>query len=244
MMDRVLVATTICGYKAKDDEVLDWLDVAEEMVDISRDSTYVVEFFASIEIGQGFDDYFGPILQRLKDLNGTWWTFSLGDREAKISTHNRLAHICTGRNIIHEYAARVGHEHVLFLDSDTRVPADTIDRLLELQWPIVGGNVPTYCLQGPKIQLEGWDPSWDVQNHWNTAGLLMVNAELIRKLRWRSDGVAGMSDDPCFAADALALGYPTYVRHDLVGRHHRPNLPPLEQRDHDLRVLTKPWELS
>jgi hypothetical protein len=60
---------------------------------------------------------------------------------------------------------------------------------------------------------------------------------LFRKLRWRSDPDENLTDDPCWHQDALALGVPTYVRKDVVGRHHPESIGPIEGRGHDMTVV-------
>jgi hypothetical protein len=70
-----------------------------------------------------------------------------------------------------------------------------------------------------------------VQSHMNTAGFLLIAREVFRRLRWRFDLEAGLTDDPCYYRDAKELlGVPTYVRKDVIGRHWPEAIPPLEDR--------------
>jgi hypothetical protein len=170
--------------------------------------------------------------------------------------------ICAGRNLAHEWFNRhPGRwEGILFVDTDVEPPEDAPERLLEVDRPLVGFHVPTYCLDGPRVE-GGWDePQWwwrmgdsgvtmfrsdrpwfpegaDVREHWNTAGALLVRDEPARRLRWRYDFSLGQTDDPCFQADAVALGYgQTWVRHDVVGQHHPGTIAGLESRGLDLSL--------
>lgn len=241
-MPSIVVGTTVPTFKAISNEATQWLNSAEAMIQDALACGYSsVHFFAAIEHdGRGLKP-FNALLGRLAELGkkegatGTYWTFSICDHSLVIDDHNRLLRICTGRNMIHEFALRSGEvSHILFLDSDMSVPNDTISKLKEMNYPIVGGNVPAYCMTGDRVE----EYPFKVEKHWNTAGFLMVDREVFRRIRWRADmhpGGAACSDDPCFANDVQeVLGYPTHVRKDLIGTH-RP-LIPLNQRGHDLKL--------
>jgi hypothetical protein len=223
----IVVGTTCAPYKVDGSE-LNWLLHADEFVD--RDPQ--TRFFAALELVPGRDPaLYGRLRTRLATLAGTAWTFSLDDGERELTSGNRLTRICLGRNLIAEFAARTTASHVLFLDSDLQVPGDAIEKLLELNAPIAGGDVPSYCLHGPTVA--GYD--FPVERHWNTAGFLLVRRDVFTRVRWRHDPDHGLTDDPCYAADAVALGFDeTLVRKDLIG-HHVP-LIPMEERGHDRRL--------
>ena len=229
MPTHVLVAATIPAYKAADSdpgESLAWLDTADAMV---RQSHYPVDFFASLELDARGLSVFDQVTKQLMSLSGQWWTFSIDNGAHQISSSDRLPRICAGRNLIIEYALRQPYSHILFLDSDLRVPDDSVDRLLDLDRPMVGGVVPAYCQSGPVV----YPPN--VQEHWNTAGFLLVRRDVWRIARWGIDPDAGMTDDPHFARTAELLGFgKTWVDHDLKGIH-KP-LVPVEHRGHDLKV--------
>lgn len=223
----IVVGTTLAPYKLDGSE-LNWLENGEEFLD--RDPR--THFFAALELlpSRG-TAVFARLLTRLNAFGGTAWTFALDDDERKLTSANRLTRICMGRNLVIEYALRVQASHILFLDSDLRVPGDSIEKLLELDAPIAGGDVPAYCLHGPPALTRYAFP---VERHWNTAGFLLVRREVFACVRWRHEffGGTGRTDDPCYAADAEALGFgETLVRKDLVGRHVP--LIPMERRGHD-----------
>lgn len=228
----IVVGATTTSWKCDGTE-LGWLTHAEEMIG------YDCRFFAALEQDARGDAPFANLLDRLGE--NEHWTYRYDDNATEINASNRIARICAGRNMVTEYAVREGAEWVLFLDTDLTPDADCIPKLLEVDWPIVGGDVPSYCLGGPdlthhpaKVWLEGgmvWPRAhrasfqnppefgYPVQQHWTTAGFLLVHRQLFRKLRWRCDPDAGMTDDPCYAADAWAMGWPTLVRKDVIGRH-------------------------
>jgi hypothetical protein len=241
-MSSLVVGTTVPTFKAVAGEDTQWLESAERLVENARSCGFsTVHFFAAIEHDGRQLKPFARLLARMKAVGGidgataTYWTFSICDHSLTIDDHNRLIRICTGRNLIHEFALRSGEvTHALFLDSDMTVPGDSVSKLKEMDYPIVGGNVPSYCMTGERVRSY----PYKVEAHWNTAGFLMANREILRRIRWRADmhpGGAGCSDDPCFAADVReVLGYETHVRKDLVGVH-KP-LVPLNKRGHDLKL--------
>lgn len=242
-MPELVIGSTVPTFKAVSGEATQWLENAEALVEDAVSCGFSrVHFFVAIEHdGRGIEPFAALVKRivaanRLKQATATYWTFSLCDHSAKLDQHNRLFRICTGRNLIHEFALRSGDvSHVLFLDSDLLVPNDSVSKLLEMDHPIVGGSVPAYCMSGDRVKTY----PFKVEAHWNTAGFLMVNREIVRRIRWRADmhpGGAGCSDDPCFANDVKEIfGYDTHVRKDLIGTH-KP-LIELERRGHDLRLI-------
>lgn len=228
----ILVGSTIPAYKMDDPANWGaWLANADAISESHPDG---VKYFATLETDARGLAPFTPLLARLKEIGGVYWTFSIDDGADLITTDNRLVRICTGRNLITEHAVREGVSHVLFVDADMSIPDDSIPKMLELEWPIVGGFVPTYTAiyAGPQIH----EYPFEVHEHANTAGFLLVDRVLYRKLRWRVDVPAGLTDDPCYHADAFELGYPTRVRYDLIGKHVTSVTYAVEQRGHDLRI--------
>lgn len=229
----ILVATTTIAYKCDGTE-LSWLKNLQDYPD--------VKYFASLQIDSRGLEPFAKLITRLGEIDGDWWQFSYDDGSSHITGNNRVQRICAGRNMISDYGVRPNAESyepfewILFVDSDMEIPSDSIKKLLEINWPIVGGEVPPYALSGPEVERhqariwledgavwpkEGWKQpfGFPVQQHWNTAGFLMVHRSLFRRLRWRVDPDAGMTDDPAYAWDALQMGWPTLVRKDLIGQH-------------------------
>lgn len=218
----IVVAATCAPWKAYEHTELDWLTNAAEMLDDEQD----VRFFAALE-GDPQDEAWRRLRAELAPLPHDIWTFQIDDGEQSITSGNRLIRICTGRNLATEYAIRAGASHLLFADTDIVIPGDAIPRLLEVDVPIVGGEVPSYCLPG--IPAAHFPFPVEVRQ-FNTAGFLLVRRDVFRRLRWRWDQDAGMTDDPCYAADALDCGWPTHVRTDVIARHNPECLVPVEDR--------------
>jgi hypothetical protein len=139
---------------------------------------------------------------------------------------------------------------MLFLAADCEPPPDAVPRLLEVGWPIVGGHVSTYCLDGPQAHRPecyvsgracctcGWQ-AMDVRQHMPTAAFVLLERQAFKQLKWRWDSDEGLSDDPALYRDArvlLRLDPPAVVRHDVIGRHYPDSVPAIEERGHDREV--------
>lgn len=236
----IVVGATMTGFATSDPRLCtSWLKTAVELWLNAKDAGHDAMFFAAVEVdARGvapFAELETTLLRlRCQGIPVEMWTYSYDDGRSEVTTANRLAHICAGRNIITDYACGIGASHILFLDADMRPPGDAIPKLLELNHSLVGGEVPTYGLTGPTIEHY----PFPVQTHMNTAGFLLVARDVFRFIRWRWDVDAGMSDDPCYERDAREwLGIPTYVRKDVVGRHWPEAIPALEHRGYDRRVV-------
>lgn len=227
----VLVATTVAAYKCDGIGELAWLQHSEAWRAAGH------EFFCAVQSGHGHDHNFAQLETWLEDLEATVWRFSIDTRATEITSGNRLQGICTGRNMAHEYVTTHGDiTHLLLLDSDVMPCREAIDLLLEVDHPIVGGHVPTYCLDGPRV-TEGVPSSADVREHWNTAGFLLLQREAVNRIRWGWSLDDGLTDDPWTQDLAVRVGLgQTWVRHDCVGIHWPPMIGPLETRGHDLTI--------
>lgn len=245
----ILIGATCAAYKCDGSE-LAWLENAEQIRESIQDD---VVFFLALQLGHGHDDRCDKLRRRMAELGGVVWTFSIDEGADEITSYNRLVGICTGRNLICEYATREALiTGLLFVDTDLHLPVDGLAKLLEATdsgvFHSVGGHVPSYCLDGrpvPREQLHTKaceaDPcscgakGWDVREHWNTAGFLLVTRAVFRWLRWRWDPQVGLTDDPCFDLDLHNAGWPrTVVRHDVIGHHE--SLVALEQRRADRSI--------
>lgn len=251
MSGPLVVGATVASWKCDGTE-LDWLSYAEHMLDSWPD---VRLFVAAETLPDGREDAFGRLWERLRGLPHECWTFHLRDNEPVATTENRLARICAGRNLVREYALRNAATHCLFLDSDLTPDPDSIPKLADLDRPLAGGDVPSYCLGGPRVfcrcgTLEA-GPNLDhrelpcafpykVEEHWNTAGYLLVRQDALRDIAWRHEwyppGIRGNTDDPCFAVDAERAGWGRcWVRKDVVGHH--PALVAVERRTGDRSLV-------
>lgn len=221
----ILVASTIAPFKTVFGEDITWLRNAEM---IAEDTDEDVEFFCAIEQDARGDEPFTELLWRLDSLDATIWRFGIDSNTDEGDDHNRLFRICAGRNLAIEYAMRNREcTHILWVDTDTMIPNNSIDKLLELRHAVVGGHVPHYDLDGPQVTKDnkfiyggGVIPEGaDVRAHWNTAGFLMVERRVFTQQVWRYDIDNGLSDDPAFQATACEKFGETWVRHDVMGQH-------------------------
>lgn len=228
---KVAVCSTVAAYKCDGRSEMAWLDQAAEWGD--------VEWFCALQVGQGHDEKLDELRLRLYELGATVWTFSIDDGFDTVTTGSRLKAICAGRNLCHEFVNE--HQditHLLFLDSDTAPPADLIEKLAEIDHPIVGAHVPTYGLDGPKVLGSRVPEGADVREHdLQTAGCLLLTREAVNSIRWGWNVDAGLTDDPWTEqlAEKVGLGK-VWVRHDVVCRHYPDAIGPLEARWHDLSI--------
>lgn len=236
----IVVGTTVVAWKCNGNETA-WLDTAELMIRDAKEAGHDLTFFVAYEYDARGEQPFENLADRVAELDAesAGWAFRIWDGSEIIDGSNRLFRICAGRNFVQDYAVANGASHILFLDTDTRPPGDCISKLLELDWPMVGGNVGSYCLSGPVVEehpLTAQPYDFPVQKHWNTAGFLLVGRDVFRYVKWRVDPDAGMSDDPCYDYDAMLRGWPTLVRKDVNGEHVEA-LIPVEQRPEELRRI-------
>lgn len=221
----IVVGTTLAAFAMANRETwASWLDTAEGLQKAAPDR---LKFFAAIELDGREMEPFGPLVSRLQELDSDWWTFSLDDGRTSVTGENRLRHITMGQNLVSEYSSHIGASHLLFLAADLRPPADALPKLLEVDWPLVGGEVRTYCLSGPPVA--GYH--FPVQEHMPTAAFVLISRAVFKRLRWRADRDLGMSDDPSYHHDAeQLLGVRARVRKDVVGRHFPESIGPIETR--------------
>lgn len=227
----ITVATTIPPFAMLSDRGYwaSWLDNAEA---VQASVDVPVQYFAAIEVdGRGLGP-FEPLLERLAQVDGTYWTFSFDDGSTHVHTGNRLVRITTGQNLAAHHSMAAGAEWELFVAADTRFPDDTLPRLLAMQHPIVGLDVPTYCLGQGAPSVPAYPAEWDVRQQMQSAALILRHRSIFTRIKWRVDADRGFSDDPSMEADCRELlGIPTYARHDLPRPVHYPEcIGPVETR--------------
>lgn len=131
-----------------------WL-INAEAVKASVDDD--VRYMCAIETDARGLTPFEPLLRRLDEIDGDYWTFQVDERAEVRTTANRLQHIVTGHNMVGYYGIENGASHVLFLASDTQCRDDVLPRLLELDVAAAACHITTYCLDGPKAKtLARW----------------------------------------------------------------------------------------
>lgn len=226
-----LIGTPLVGWKIDKNEHLSWIQ------DISniRSKFSNAKFFVAFEVDSRGIEPYEEFFKLIKSLDIEYWTYSINDFEEKVNFRNRWIRIETGRNLIREYAQRkrvikghhwgedtqkdnhgvMNYEAILYVDSDMILKAEHIEKMLEIDRPLVGVNVPEYGLRGKLINQ---NPR--IEEHWNTAGMLLVNAPAYYELIWGHNAFLNYSDDPSFQYLSEKIGWgQTWVRKDIDARH-------------------------
>ena len=216
----ILVASTLASYKAKFEiETVAWLLRGEEW--LKRGD---VHFFLALQTyGHGKPK---AVCDRMAALGGTVWEYEIDEHTSEITRPLCHNSVCTGRNLAIEFAQRdPAYTHVLHLDSDIECPADMLDRLLEMKYPVCGAHVPAACLDGPRVTMDNemrirCGATADIRAHWNTAACLMLERRVFKWVRWAWSIEDGCTDDPWFQrCIERTTGYETWVRHDVLCKH-------------------------
>jgi hypothetical protein len=254
-----VIGTPLVGWKCDAKEHLEWLKNKKEITDRFPN----VKWFSAFELDQRGLEPFKDVIEELKEVDGDYWTYSINDMQTSVTSGNRWIRIETGRNLIREFAQRYritsGHHWgedctemnygvtnysaILYVDSDISITADVIEKMLEVDRPLVGADVPSYGLSGNIVM-----DSPRIEEHWTTAGCLLVNAPAFYDLPWYHNSYLNLSDDPTFQSMAERLlrregvnnldtpyGM-TWVRKDVQALHHG-NLVPVEQRNISNRII-------
>lgn len=225
---KITVGTTLAAFAMENAETWkSWVMNAEAVKEQAATVGAELTYFAALELdGRGVEP-FAPLVDRLDEVGGEYWLWRLEDGRTDVTTANRLRHITAGQNFATEHANATGAEWLLFLAADTEVPPDVIPKLLELDHPLCGPELPTYCLSGPRV--EKYD--FPVEEQLISVAAVFIRRDVFKVLRWRYDIETGMSDDPAYRHDAeTLLGVPSYVRKDCVARHHPEVIGPVETR--------------
>lgn len=242
----IVVGTTLAAMAMSGPDAWSgWLFQAEQLAEKSEPNADIgeVRFFAAIQVDARGLAPFEPLLDRLNDLNNQgfaadYWTYSLDDGRTEIDMQNRLRHITAGQNLVTDYAQGSGATHLLFLASDTSCPPDSLNQLVALRHPYVGGHVPTYGLDGPVVEQYRATHDDDIREHMPSAAFVLLRRDLFRYIRWRHDADVAMSDDPCLYHDAKEfLGVQGIVHHGVVGQHYPPSIGDYKSRGYDTTVV-------
>lgn len=237
-----VIGCPLVAWKCDAEEHMIWLENCKEI----RERFPNARWFSSFETDERGLAPFQDVIRALKEVNGDYWTFTLNDGEAKVTSVNRWIRIETGRNLIREYAQRtritrdhhwgedceelnkhaVNYQAVLYVDSDIVLTADHIEKMMEVDHPMVGVNVPAYGLKGKVICDHP-----RIEEHWTTAGMLWVNAPAFYDVPWFHNAYRNLSDDPTFQNTASRLKRQageeilddtygmTWVRKDIYAQH-------------------------
>ena len=212
-----------------------WLRNVERQMAMAADLDHPLKHFAAIQIDARGIEPFRPLIERLHELGGDYWTYSLDDGRTKIDMTNRWRHITFGQNLVVDYCqSKPDVSHLLFLAADTAAPSNIIPAMLEMEHPLCAPFIPTYGLRGPKVDRY----SFHVEQAMASAAAVFIARDVFRRIRWRWDLDDRMSDDPCYQHDAeTLLGVPTYVRHDVIARHFPECIGDYESRGYDTAVV-------
>lgn len=126
----------------------------------------------------------------------------------------RLHPIMIGRNMSIQAAQGIGATHLLQVDADVVVPRDSIERLLTMNRPLVGGMVRgrgahsgiTYGKAATYDLTPGLPAHWR-EMEYCTCGFVLIARELFDLLKYRSGPhnrvkSSMLSEDPAFGTDA------------------------------------------
>lgn len=226
-----VIGTPLVGWKVVKNEHMAWIKNAESI----KEKFPNAKFFAALELDSSGLPVFQDVVDRLKELNGEYWTYTINDGQKKVTYSNRWIRIETGRNLIREFAQRkrvikgnhwgedvekdnigmANYQAILYIDSDIVLNAEIIEKMLEVDRPLVSVDVPVYGLKGPVVSKLP-----RIEEHWNTAGMLLVNAPAYYDLPWYHNSYYNLSDDPTFQklAERLEWGQ-TWVRKDIKAEH-------------------------
>lgn len=247
-----VVGTPLVGWKADMKEEMSWLENSKQIIEKFPN----VKFFAALELDNRGLEPFERLINSLKEVNGDFWTYTINDMETSVTSSNRWIRIETGRNLIREFAQRlrktsghhwgedcteenigiVNYDAILYVDSDIILTTEIIEKLFEVDHPIVSADVPVYGLKGKAVST---NPR--IEEHWNTAGMLLVNSPAFYDLPWYHNSYLNLSDDPTFQSMAERLNVRvglenldytygmTWVRKDIKAEH-KGQLLPVESR--------------
>jgi hypothetical protein len=242
---RVLVASVTVAHK-QDGTELAWLRHARQMMASWPGG---VRWFCAVEVDARGLAPFAGLLAALRPLAAVIWTYSIDKAPFqlgawRIHTGERHSRVTTGRNLAATYAMEQGFSWVLYLDTDVEPHPQAIPRLVEVDRPICFGQVPTYGLDGPRLD---WLPG-DCRRHSCTAGYVLVHRRAFTRVWWGYDLDSGLSDDPAYARNVELAGralsppedWRPVTRHDAAGRHHPEQIGPLEARGTDTRLWRTP----
>ena len=143
------------------------------------------------------------------------WRTTLGTEWHPVSKFDqdqaRLRQIATARNMCIDYALLTGASHLLFIDADVIPPTDVIPKLMSLGHTLVGGIVPGRGCHKDLKYIFGEEREFStgsaqvLEVRHGTCGCMMIERRVFDRIRFRYSIDQGLSEDPAYAADVLAL---------------------------------------
>lgn len=233
----VIGATLAAFVMSNEDSWSSWMKNAESVKESYKNFSGKedIKYFAAIQVdGRGIDP-FKPFIKRLEEIGGEYWTYMLDDGRTSVTMKNRLRHIVFGQNLIVDYAQSfLDCTHILYSGADCMPPDNVMEKMLEMNHPIVAPYIKTYNLTGKRV--EGFE--YPVMDAMATPACLLVSREIFSKIRWRWDIDNNMSDDYCFHYDTQKFfGIKTYVREDVIAKHYPEAIGDYDTRGYDLNVV-------
>ena len=96
----IVVGTTMAAFVMdQEDTWASWMRNAEAV----KSTHPEVQYFVAIQVDKRGLEPFQPLLDRLAEIGGEYWTYSLDDGRTSVTTANRLRHIVVGQNLVVDY---------------------------------------------------------------------------------------------------------------------------------------------
>lgn len=141
----------------------------------------------------------------------------------------RLHPILLGRTMARNYALAKNASHLYFVDADVLVPEDSLTKLLELDVPLCGGQVPGRGAHANAIYKSHPDPQHNTALaqafHHGTCGCCLIRRDLLSTLNFRYGAsrlvpTIALSEDPCLGEDSFLNGFGRWmIREDVRCQH-------------------------
>jgi len=137
-------------------------------------------------------------------FQSTWWKKPAFDQDQA-----RLVPICTARNMAIDCASLTGCDYLFFVDADVIPSADSIERLMAHDRPIVSGTVPGRGAHSHGSYIfhpRGYPKPNVVNTAHATCGYTLIKREVFELLRFRQGPhpihkETHLSEDPAYGAD-------------------------------------------
>lgn len=189
-----------------------------------------------INIETQFDYLYRDMVRYLMDCGkpSDWdrWSFAsstwVPERGFDQDNDARLPGIISARNMAVDYAMQQHAEHLLFVDSDVIIRPDGVRRLLRIEKPLVGGNVPGRGAHAHARYIFGHrrqDGNIIHCDH-GTMGYCLIHQSIFQYVRFRRGPhphkpETWLSEDPCYEADAERLGLCDgwYIDYSVIAEH-------------------------
>lgn len=143
-------------------------------------------------------------------LTGSTW---LPKRSYDQDNDARLPSITIARNMAVDFASKEEIDHLLFVDSDVIIRPDGVKRILRMNKPLSGGNVPGRGAHSHVRYVFGIQEQIGniLRCAHGTMGYCLIHKSIFQYLRFRRGPHPDrpetiLSEDPCFEIDAEKLG--------------------------------------